>query len=120
MWIKNRFKSFGHALNGIFILMKDEPNTKIHILAAIVVVIFGIFFNINTYEWCLLIICIIVVLGMELINTSIENLSDVTTNKIHPYIKKAKDTAAGAVLVVALGAAIIGTMIFYPYFLQLL
>ena len=74
----------------------------------------GFIFNINQTEWLVIILCCIIVLALELINTAIENLCDLVSKDFHPVIKIVKDTAAGAVLVSAIGSAVAGAVIFVP------
>ena len=114
-WIVDRIKSFSHAFYGIRTVIIDEPNAKIHMLAAVVVVALGFIFKISRIEWIMIIVCVVSVFAAEMINTSIENICDAISHKENPYIKKAKDIAAGAVLVISLGALVIGILIFYPY-----
>jgi diacylglycerol kinase len=92
----------------------EEPNARIHLAAAILVVILGFFVDLSGMEWVAIIACIAVVLISEAINSSIENLSDAITPDHNIHIKKAKDIGAAAVLLSAVMAAIIGGIIFIP------
>jgi len=113
-------KSFSNALRGIVYLFKSQPNARIELSIALVVLLAGILFKINSTEWLIILLCIALVLGFEGINTSIEILAD----KLHPgfdkEIGKVKDTVAGAVLITSIVAAIIGIIIFAPRLLDLL
>jgi diacylglycerol kinase len=113
--ISNRIKSFGYAFAGIYILITSQHNTWIHICIAVLVVICGLLFQVNAIEWAILIFAIVIVLVSEALNTAIEFLCDLVSPDQHPLIKKSKDVAAGAVLISAFGAAIIGLIIFLPY-----
>ena len=108
-------KSFIFALRGIWLLLRTEINARIHLLATILVVFAGFLFNITPFEWAILVIFITMVWIAEGMNTAIEIIS----NRINPdyddLIKKAKDVSAGAVLIAAIGAVIIGMIIFFPY-----
>ncbi|MCB0802248.1 MAG: diacylglycerol kinase family protein, partial [Flavobacteriales bacterium] len=104
---KKRLKSFSHAINGLVILIKVEPNARIHLLAAIVVILLAYILKISINEWALIVISIGFVFCAELVNTSIENLSDLVTKEYNPFIKKVKDLGAAAVLVAAFTAIII-------------
>lgn len=115
-----RVKSFRYAFAGIAVLIKSQHNAWIHTLATILVIGCGLFFQINPVEWCLIILAILAVLVSEALNTAIEFLCDATSPAPHPLIKKTKDVAAGAVLISAIGAAIIGSIIFLPYFSKLI
>ncbi|MDG2451086.1 MAG: diacylglycerol kinase family protein [Saprospiraceae bacterium] len=114
-WLQSRIRSLGYAFEGILSLFKSEPNAKIHLGAAILVVLLGIYFKVNSYEWCILILCISMVFSAEMINTSIESFCDFYSTEKNQQIKKVKDIAAGAVLITALSAIVAGTMIFWPY-----
>ena len=111
---KKLINSFKYAIEGIISSFKTERNMKIHVLAMIVVIALGLFFKLNKVEWCFIIIAIASVISAELFNTAIETVVDMVSPERNPKAKLAKDIAAGAVLVVAIGAAIIGFIIFEP------
>ncbi len=112
--LKNFIKSFKYAIDGICLSIKAERNVKIHIIIMFLVIIAGFIFKINKYEWIACIVCFAIVIGGELFNTAIERI----VNVIIPYkddkAKNIKDISAGAVLVLAIGAFIIGLIIFVP------
>ncbi len=110
-----RIKSFRYAFTGIAVLIKSQHNAWIHLFATILVIGCGLFFQIDSVEWCLVTLAILVVLVSEAFNTAIEFLCNVASPAPHPLIKKSKDVAAGAVLISAVGAVIIGLIIFLPY-----
>jgi diacylglycerol kinase len=112
--MKRRIRSFGYAGKGIRIVFTSEPNMKIHLAIAIFVVIFGFVFSITITEWIMCLLCIGLVFGMEMMNTAIENVVDLASPKLHPLAGKAKDIAAGAVLLCAIISVIIGILIFGP------
>lgn len=112
--MKKLIRSFKYAIEGIYVGTKKERNMKIHIFIMILVIIFGIMLKINKIEW---IICIILfgnVISLELINTAVENTIDMITKENNPKAKIAKDTAAGAVLIIVIVSVIIGLLIFIP------
>ena len=113
---QRRILSFKHALEGIWSALKEEPNLKFHFFAGFVTIALGVFFKITINEWLVLILVIGLVISVELTNTSIEAVVDSFTDKTHPGAKLAKDISAGAVLVVAIMAAIVGIIIFLPHF----
>jgi diacylglycerol kinase (ATP) len=113
-------KSFGYALQGIYIATRGQLNIKIHFLAVICVTAAGMFFHITSYEWCLVVICYSIVLTAELLNSAIENLVDLVSPGYHPLAGKVKDIAAGAVLISAAAAAIVSLFIFLKYLLAYL
>ncbi len=101
-------------------MFRTEPNAKIHLAFCVLVLIAGCFFHISAMEWCIVILCIAIVLSAEAVNTAIEHLTDLSSPDFHPLAKKAKDAAAGAVLLAAIGAAIAGLIIFLPKILSLI
>ena len=111
---KNIIKSFKYAFEGIFTALKKERNMKIHFSIMILVIIFGIILKISKAEWITCIILFGLVISLELVNTAIENSVDLITQEKNTKSKIAKDVAAGAVLISAITAAIIGLMIFIP------
>lgn len=108
------YKSFGYAFQGIWAVMSGERNFKIHMTVAALVVIAGLILKISRTEWLICLVLFALVMSLEILNTSIESVVDLVTGERKPLAKKAKDTAAGAVLVAAIFAAIIGLMIFVP------
>lgn len=108
------WKSFGYAFEGIFTGIKKERNMKIHVAATIFVVIAGFLFDISVTEWCICLILFGMIMALELVNTAIEAVVDLVTEERKPLAKIAKDTAAGAVLIAAIMAAVIGCIIFLP------
>ena len=118
--IKKRVQSFKHALNGFRILFCEESNSWIHLLITFCVLVAGFVFTISATEWIIVIFCVGLVFALELINTSIENMADFISQEYHNSIKKTKDLAAGAVLVSAISAAIIGLIIFIPRIIGLI
>ena len=112
-------KSFLNAAHGIGFLFKSQPNARIELTIAVIVLISGFLFKISAAEWCIILLCIALVISFEGINTALEVIAD----KLHPGFSKeigvAKDVAAGAVLITALVAAIVGFIIFAPRLLEL-
>ena len=112
------YKSFGYAFQGIFNTIRTERNIKLHCAAAILVTIFGIWLQISKTEWMICFILFGLILALELVNTAEEATVDLFTEERKPLAKKAKDAAAGAVLIVAIFAAVIGILIFIPKLLD--
>ena len=115
--IKNSFK---YAIEGICTSFKTERNMKIHIFIMILVIIAGIILKIDKLEWIICITLFAIVIAGELFNKSIETIVDMVMPEKNEKAKIAKDVSAGAVLVVAIGAAIIGLVIFVPRILNIL
>lgn len=111
---------FYFAWQGITYAFKTQINLRFHFLMSTLVVGAGLLFNVSKVEWIQLILCIGVVIAAELFNTAIEKLTDLVTTEMHPLAKIAKDCAAGAVLIVAICAGIIGLIVFLPHIKGLL
>ena len=116
--LKKRIKSFGYAFKGIASLIKKEHNAWIHCTAIVLVTACGFYFGITPTEWCIVTICFGVVLAAEGFNTAIERLVDLVSPDFHPIAGDVKDVAAGAVLIFAIAAAIVGCIIFLPYLMN--
>lgn len=115
--IQKRLKSFSYALSGIRFVLKTQHNARIHLAISIFVIAFGIIKNISANDWRWSVIAISLVWFAETINSAFEFLCDVVSPEFHHSVKIAKDIAAGAVLICAIGAAILGVLTFLPYFL---
>lgn len=114
------YKSFGYAFEGIFAGIRGERNMKIHCFAAVCVVVAGVLFHISVTEWCICLVLFGLILSLELVNTAIEAVVDLVTEDKKPLAKLAKDTAAGAVLIAAVMAAMAGLLIFVPKLISIL
>jgi diacylglycerol kinase len=101
-------------------MLSSQPNARIHLAAAMVAILAGFFFRISSLEWVAIVLCIALVFALEAVNTALEFLTDLVSPDFHPLAGKAKDVAAAAVLVAALGAAAAGLIIFLPKILGLL
>lgn len=118
--IRKRLQSFVYAGRGIFLLFSATPNARIHLAATVLVVAAGFYFRVSRLEWALLILSVTTVIAAEALNTALEQLTDLASPGFHPLAGKAKDVAAGAVLLTALGAAMVGLLIFVPKIAPLL
>lgn len=114
------YRSFGYAFQGIFTCVRKERNMKIHCVVAVFVVIAGVILKISAIEWCICLALFGLVMALEHVNTAVEAVVDMVTEEYHPLAKVAKDTAAGAVLIAAIMAAIAGCIIFLPKIAQIL
>ena len=113
--IIKRAKSFVHAGRGVWIFLKTTHNAWIHIVILTLVIFLGFYFTITRTEWIMLIFAAGLVLAAEAFNTAIEIDIDLTSPEYHPYARDTKDVAAGAVLISAITALIIGVLIFGNY-----
>jgi|SRR3972149_6368647 len=107
-------KSFGYAIEGIVYSFKKGTHFKIHVAAAIVVVILGFIYSISSLEWLIIILISSAVIAAETINTAIEETCDILHPEHHPGARLAKHCAAGGVLILSIAAVIIGLIIFLP------
>ena len=112
-------KSFGYAFEGILTGIRQERNMRIHCVAVILVTAAGTLFQITALEWCVCLLLFALVAGLELVNTAVEAVVDLVTEEKKPLAKKAKDTAAGAVLFAAVISVAAGCIIFLPYVFEL-
>lgn len=117
--LRKRLKSFKFAFNGIRLLITREHNAWIHCFAAICVIIAGFAFDISTTEWIAVTFTIGTVLAAEAVNSSIEAIADLVSPEYNEAIKRTKDLAAGAVLILAISAAIVGLIIFIPKIMEI-
>jgi diacylglycerol kinase (ATP) len=108
----SRAKSFAHAWRGIFVVLKTTPNFWIHIVCLIVALVLGYYFSITKTEWLALALAAGFVLTAEAFNTALEIDINLTSPEYHPYARDVKDVAAGAVLLAAITAAVVGVVIF--------
>jgi diacylglycerol kinase len=113
-------KRFIYAINGLVSAFKTEVNMRIHVIAAFVACVAGFYFGLSSVEWTIIILCIVLVISWELINTAIEVLCNLVHPEQHPVIKKIKDVAAAAVLLAAVGSVIVAFIIFLPKLFSLL
>jgi len=113
-FLNNRIKSFGYAFTGIATLFKSEANAQVHLLALVIIVLMGLWLGLYATEWCLILICMALVLCAEAINTALEALTDLVSPDPHPLAGKAKDVAAGGVLLSVIFCGIVWGIIFLP------
>src|SRR3989344_4038002 len=111
--------SFRYALSGLGFAIVNNRNMHIHTVAAVCILILSFVFKIQRVEFIALIVMIVLVMSAEMINTAIEEMTNLITSEHRKEAKIAKDVSAGMVLVVSTGAAIVGIYIFAPYILNL-
>jgi diacylglycerol kinase (ATP) len=113
--LTSRLKSFTYALRGLAVLITTQPNARIHAAATVAVCAAGFYFGLTVAEWCWIVLAMMTVWSAEAFNTALEFLADVVNPDFHPLVGKAKDVAAGAVLIAAIGAVVIGVLVFWPH-----
>ena len=113
-FLENRIKSFGYAFNGIFLVFRHETHAQIHLIALILVVSAGLYFDLSTTEWLAIIIVIGMVISCEIVNSSIEALVNLVSPDFNLQAGKVKDMAAGAVVICVIAAIVVGLLVFLP------
>ena len=116
MKIRKLLDSFNYAIEGLVYSVRTQRNMRIHMVATIVILIACFFFNISKLEILIVTITITMVVLAEMLNTAIECTLDATTNYYHPLVKIAKNVSAGAVLITALNAVVVGYIVFWDKF----
>jgi len=116
--IKKFFRSFVYAFRGLRYALGREQNFQVHFVAAGLLGLLMWYFHLRTLEVVALVLCVIIVLVLELINTVFEKMVDLLKPRIHPYAEVIKDMMAATVLVASIGALVIGVIIFFPYISQ--
>lgn len=106
------FQSFGYALKGMFFVLKEQQNMRIHAVAIVVVTVAGIFLDLSAIEWSVIALTISSVIVAEMMNTAIEDLVDLVSPGFNEKAGKIKDIAAGAVLLAAIVATVVAVYIF--------
>ncbi len=109
--IKDRMRSFRFAMHGLAMMLKSQHNAWLHATATVLVITLGFVCHINREEWCWIVLSVISVWTAEALNTSLEFIADVASPEFHPLVKSAKDVAAAAVMLSALGALIVGLLV---------
>jgi len=117
--IKKHTISFKHAFDGLIQSVKTQPNYQIHILLSFMAIAGAIIFQVSYYEYLILVVLIFIGLTIETINTALENTNNAVDQNIREDIKIAKDAAAGAMLIYAIGAFTVACIIFTPRILGL-
>jgi len=113
--VTGRYRSVRYALRGLRVMLMSQHNAWIHAAATCLVGLAGAAFRLTTTEWCLIVLATMAVWTAEALNTAFEFLTDIASPSFHPVAEKAKDVAAGAVLITALGAALVGLLVLGPH-----
>lgn len=112
-------KSFKYALTGIDYALNSDQNLVIHFIVAFVIIIASILLGLTSFEMAIIGLTILLVITTEMLNTSIEKVTDLVTKEHRIDAKIAKDVGSGMVLIVALGSIIVGALIFIPHVVKL-
>ncbi len=116
--IEGRLKSVRNAVYGLGLMLKSQHNAWLHAFASICVLITGALMRLSDGEWCWIVLAIMAVWTAEALNTALEVLADAASPDFHPLVKKAKDVAAGGVLISAIGSVWIGLLVLGPHLLD--
>ncbi len=116
MWdfIRSRWQSFGHAFRGWAYVLRTQRNAWIHAVIAIVVLVLSIWLRLDPLEWAIIVLTMAMVFTAEFLNTAIEAVVDLASPEKHPLAKVGKDVGAGAVLIAASAAVLVGLLILGP------
>ena len=109
----NFFEAWGNATNGIIYSATTQRNIRIQLVLAVIVMVLSLFYGLNTAEFLCLLFAVFMVIFAELINTAIETVVDLFVDVYHPKAKISKDVAAGAVVLAACNALVVGYFIFF-------
>jgi Diacylglycerol kinase len=112
-------RSLKLAFSGIAYAFRTERHMKVHAAAAVAAAALGFAFSISLAEWAVIVLAVTIVVTAEIVNTAIERVVDLASPDLHPAAKLAKDAAAGAVLVAAIGSLFIGLLVFGPHICSL-
>jgi diacylglycerol kinase (ATP) len=107
-------QKFAASFRGLLLGIRGDSSFLVHLPAAVGVVAAGAYFQVSTVDWCLLVLCIAIVLAAELFNSALESLAKAVTRAEDPHVARALDIASGAVLMSSVGAAVVGLLIFVP------
>ena len=117
--LKAHHISFKNAFAGLFWAVRTQPNFRVHLFLSTCALLLGVFFRISSIEMIIIVFTIILGLTTEMVNTSIESMTDLITTEWRQQAKIAKDVSAGMMLVAAMGAVVIAIIIFTPYAIKL-
>ncbi len=113
--LRGRLRSFRYAIRGVALMLRSQHNAWLHAVASLLILFVGVLFGLSPGEWCWVVLAVMAVWTAEALNTALEFLADVASPEFHPLVEKAKDVAAGAVLISALGSATIGILVLGPH-----
>ncbi len=116
MWdfIRSRWHSFGHAFRGLGYVVRTQRNAWIHVVIAAGVLGVSVWLQLSQVEWAVIVLTMAMVFTAELLNTAIEAVVDLASPQKHPLAKVGKDVGAGAVLIAAIAAVMIGLLVLWP------
>jgi len=116
MWnfILSRLHSFAHAFRGLAYVVRTQRNAWIHVVISVIVLLLSLWLRLDPLEWAVIILTMAMVFTAEFLNTAIEAVVDLASPHKHPLAKVGKDVGAGAVLIAAIAAVLVGLLIIWP------
>ena len=114
--VADRLRSLRNAARGVALMARTQHNARIHLAATLLVVALGWWLHVSATDWRWLVLAIALVWAAEATNTALEYLCNVVSPEFSPMVRNAKDIGAGAVLILSVGAAVLGVLVFLPYF----
>jgi diacylglycerol kinase (ATP) len=108
-------RSIAYAARGVTVMLRTQHNVWLHTVATLAVVGLGVAVQLSRLEWCAIVLAIMAVWTTEALNTALEIVTDLASPAVHPMAGRAKDVAAGAVLISAVGASVMGALVFAPH-----
>lgn len=108
-------KNVAFASEGLKYFFSTERNGRIQAFIGLAVIVSGLLVGLSRIDWCIILGCMALVIGLEMMNTALERVCEMLSTEFHPMIKIIKDVAAGAVLWVSVFSVIVGIMVFFPY-----
>ena len=113
--LRRLLASFRTAFEGLVFVFKSEPNFRIQIMFGFLAIFLAYIFELRASEWIIVILLIMLVLVMEILNTALEQFTDLLKPRLHHYVKAVKDVMAAAVFITACGSLVVGFIIFWPH-----
>lgn len=113
-------EKFRDAFRGTWLGMRRQTSFRVHFSVAAAVIVCGLVFQVTLIEWCILLLCITIVLAAEMFNSALESIGKAITDEHHYHLGNALDIGSAAVLVASLGASLVGSIIFLNHLGQVL
>jgi diacylglycerol kinase (ATP) len=113
-FLRSRFHSFGHAFRGWWYVLRTQRNAWIHVVVTAIIFVLSFWLRLDARDWAVIVLATGMVFAAEFLNTGIEVVVDLASPQTHPLAKVAKDVGAGAVLIAAITAVLVGLLILGP------
>ena len=113
-FLRSRLQSFRHAFRGCWYVLRTQRNAWIHVVIATIIIVLSFWLRLDSLQWALIILATAMVFTAEFLNTAIEAVVDLASPQKHPLAKVGKDVGAGAVLIAAVAAVLMGALVLGP------